>query len=54
MSDSRPIAVALSPAERPSFVEAEPVPAARFDRDDLRWFAGAFVAGFLFFMIWLG
>lgn len=54
MSDSTPKAVAFSLRERPLSAEAAPVPAAWLDRDDLRWFAGAFVAGFLFFMMWLG
>lgn len=45
MDDSQPQAVALSPCAAPDSL---------FDSDDLRWFASAFVAGFLFFLIWLG
>lgn len=54
MDDSQPEAAAPFLRERLTFAEIAQAPAALFDRDDLRLFAGAFVAGFLFFLIWFG
>ena len=54
MDESQPKAIALSLREQPRFAEGEPAAGLHLDRDDLRWFAGAFVAGFLFFLTWLG
>jgi hypothetical protein len=54
MDDSQPEAAAPFLRERSTFADAAPMPAALLDRDDLRLFTGAFVAGFLFFLIWFG